>query len=79
MAFLLHRALVGVLMASKEPLELAVAANDLGMYLRFCDSARRKLDDLGAKAKVMELMGHPDAEVKYQALVATQSFFQVST
>jgi len=65
-------------MASKEPLELAVGANDVAMYLRFCDSGRRNLDDLGAKAKVMELMGHPDAEVKYQALVATQRFFHVA-
>lgn len=66
-------------MASQDPLVLAVAASDLGRYLQFCDSARRQLQDLGAKAKVMELMGHPDAEVKYQALVATQRFFQVSS
>ena len=33
----------------------------------------RQLEDLGAKARVMELMGHPDPDVKYQSLVATQT------
>lgn len=30
------------------------------------------MDDLGAKARVMELMGHADPDVKYNSLVATQ-------
>ena len=32
----------------------------------------RAIDDLGAKARVMELMTHADPDVKYQSLVATQ-------
>lgn len=35
-------------------------------------SPHRNLDDLGAKARVMELMGHADPDVKYFGLVATQ-------
>lgn len=34
--------------------------------------AHSKLEDLGAKARVMELMGHSDPDVKYQSLVAVQ-------
>lgn len=32
----------------------------------------RAIEDLGAKARVMELMAHGDPDVKYQSLVATQ-------
>jgi V-type H+-transporting ATPase subunit H len=33
---------------------------------------RKAIEDLGAKARVMELMTHGDPHVKYQSLVATQ-------
>ena len=32
----------------------------------------RVLTDLGAKTRVMELMTHPDPNVRYQALVSVQ-------
>lgn len=32
----------------------------------------RAVEDLGAKARVMQLMTHPDPDVKYQSLLATQ-------
>ena len=52
---------------------LAVAANDVAQYAKFCDTGKKQLEDLGAKARVMELMGHPDPDVKYNSLVATQT------
>ncbi|GAA6030577.1 hypothetical protein JCM8097_006217 [Rhodosporidiobolus ruineniae] len=65
--------LCDILRQSQEPVTLAVAANDVAMFVKFYEgNARKALDDLGAKARVMELMTHPDPDVKYQALVATQ-------
>ena len=32
----------------------------------------RTINDLGAKTRVMELMSHPDSDVKYRALVTVQ-------
>ncbi|ORY55172.1 armadillo-type protein [Leucosporidium creatinivorum] len=64
--------LVNLLIASKDSLVLAVAANDVAQYVKYCDSGKKNLDDLGAKARVMELMGHSDPDVKYFGLLATQ-------
>ena len=36
------------------------------------DHCYRVLTDLGAKTRVMELMSHQDANVRYQALIAVQ-------
>ena len=36
------------------------------------DRVCRVLTDLGAKSRVMELMAHGDANVRYQALLAVQ-------
>ncbi|KAL8280153.1 hypothetical protein RQP46_007483 [Phenoliferia psychrophenolica] len=65
--------LVKLLVSSKDSLVLAVAANDIAQYAKFCDTGKRALEDLGAKGRVMELMAHPDPDVKYNALVATQT------
>jgi V-type H+-transporting ATPase subunit H len=32
----------------------------------------RAIQDIGAKTQIMELMSHPDADVRYQALLAVQ-------
>ncbi|GAA5861771.1 hypothetical protein JCM1840_005261 [Sporobolomyces johnsonii] len=66
------KVLVGLLVSSQEPLTLAVAANDIAQFVKFYDNGKKALEDLGAKARVMELMGHQDPDVKYQSLVATQ-------
>ncbi|TNY18749.1 ATPase, V1 complex, subunit H [Rhodotorula diobovata] len=66
------KVLVHILMSSHDPTTLAVAANDLAQFVKFHDGAKKAIDDLGAKARVMELMAHADPDVKYQSLVATQ-------
>ncbi|KPV72809.1 uncharacterized protein RHOBADRAFT_17772 [Rhodotorula graminis WP1] len=66
------KVLVRILMSSHDATTLAVAANDLAQFVKFYDNAKKAIDDLGAKARVMELMTHADPDVKYQSLVATQ-------
>ncbi|SCV71423.1 BQ2448_3011 [Microbotryum intermedium] len=68
----LLKALVNVLTTAKDPLVLAVAANDIAQYVKFCDTGKKSLDSLGAKGRVMELMNHADPDVKYYGLLATQ-------
>lgn len=64
---------------------LAIAAHDIGQFVRYHPRGRkyvhtfviiliytRIIGDLGAKGKVLALMDHDDAEVKKQALLATQ-------
>ncbi|GAA5913427.1 H(+)-transporting V1 sector ATPase subunit H [Sporobolomyces salmoneus] len=66
------KTLVKLLISSQEPLTLAVAANDIAQFVKFHDNGKKAIEDLGAKARVMELMAHGDPDVKYQSLVATQ-------
>ncbi|GAA5929733.1 H(+)-transporting V1 sector ATPase subunit H [Sporobolomyces koalae] len=66
------KVLVKLLISSQEPLTLAVAANDIAQFVKFHDNGKKAIEDLGAKARVMELMAHGDPDVKYQSLVATQ-------
>ncbi|GAA6010502.1 hypothetical protein JCM11491_006969 [Sporobolomyces phaffii] len=66
------KTLVKLLITSQEPLTLAVAANDIAQFVKFHDNGKKAIEDLGAKARVMELMAHGDPDVKYQSLVATQ-------
>ncbi|GAA5831556.1 hypothetical protein JCM11251_000747 [Rhodosporidiobolus azoricus] len=57
---------------SSDATTLAVAANDIAQFVKFHETGKKAVDDLGAKARVMQLMTHPDPDVKYQSLVATQ-------
>ena len=73
---------------SKDPLVLAVAAHDVGQYVKHCDrgkqyvlcftvvsyysTLRRVVEDLGAKRRVMELMSHDNPDVRYQAIISVQ-------
>ncbi|GAA5916473.1 hypothetical protein JCM6882_006470 [Rhodosporidiobolus microsporus] len=66
------KVLVSLLISSQEATTLAVAANDIAQFVKFHETGKKAIDDLGAKARVMELMTHPDPDVKYQSLVATQ-------
>ncbi|EJD53236.1 ATPase, V1 complex, subunit H [Auricularia subglabra TFB-10046 SS5] len=64
--------LVGLLKTSDDPLVLAVAAHDIGQYVKFYDRGKKAVTDLGAKTRVMELMTHTNADVRYQALISVQ-------
>ncbi|GAA5825560.1 hypothetical protein JCM5353_002340 [Sporobolomyces roseus] len=72
------KVLVHLLISSQEPLTLAVAANDIAQFVKFNDNGKKAIEDLGAKARVMELMAHGDPDVKYQSLVATQRLMSQS-
>ncbi|POY73016.1 hypothetical protein BMF94_4002 [Rhodotorula taiwanensis] len=68
----MKRVLVQLLSSSNEPLTLAVAANDIAQFVKFHETGKKAVEDLGAKARVMQLMTHADPDVKYQSLLATQ-------
>jgi len=68
----LLRILTSLLTLDNNALVLAVAAHDIGEYVRCYPRGRRILETLDCKTKVMMLMQHPDSAVKYNALVATQ-------
>ncbi|KAF9234781.1 ATPase V1 complex subunit H [Melanogaster broomeanus] len=60
------------LLDSGDPLVLAVAVHDLGQYVKHYERGKKVITELGAKARVMELMTHPDPDVRYHALVSVQ-------
>ncbi len=60
--------LVTVLKESDDATTLAVACSDVGKFVHFFEQGKKRVGDLGAKARIMELMSHPDANVKYYAL-----------
>lgn len=65
--------LVELLSTSKDPLVLAVAAHDIGQFVKWGgDKSKQTIDDLHGKTRVMELMGHENADVRYQALMTVQ-------
>lgn len=51
---------------------LAVAAHDIGQYVKFYPNGKRFIQEIGAKQQVMELMTHENSDVRYQALLAVQ-------
>ncbi|KIP10325.1 hypothetical protein PHLGIDRAFT_125667 [Phlebiopsis gigantea 11061_1 CR5-6] len=64
--------LVNLLKESSDAIVLAVAAHDVGQYVKHYERGKKVLTDLGAKTRVMELMTHKDPNVRYQALVSVQ-------
>ncbi|KIM49008.1 hypothetical protein M413DRAFT_21307 [Hebeloma cylindrosporum] len=66
------KALIKVLKESSDPTVLAVAAHDVGQYVKHYERGKRPVADLGGKARVMELMTHPNADVRYRALLSVQ-------
>ncbi|KND02681.1 H(+)-transporting V1 sector ATPase subunit H [Spizellomyces punctatus DAOM BR117] len=68
----LLRMLSRIIATSQSPLVLAVAAHDIGQYVKYCANGKRALDEIGAKTQVMQLMTHADPDVRYQALTAVQ-------
>jgi len=66
---LLNRSLIAT-----NPVVLAVACHDFGEYVRVYPRGKSVVQELGAKAKIMELMSHENASVRYEALLAVQKF-----
>ncbi|KAG6812765.1 hypothetical protein H0H92_000680 [Tricholoma furcatifolium] len=64
--------LLRLLKDSSDPLVLAVAAQDIGQYVRHCDRGKKLVEKFNGKARVMELMTHEDSEVRYRALISVQ-------
>ncbi|KAI8980822.1 ATPase, V1 complex, subunit H [Pilobolus umbonatus] len=74
------RLLARLLHTSNNPLILAIACHDLGQYVKYSTHVgRRHFQLIGAKQKIMELMTHEDADVRYYALSATQKYFAMTT
>ncbi|KAJ7236716.1 ATPase V1 complex subunit H [Mycena haematopus] len=59
------KVLVKLLKESTDPLVLAVAAHDVGQYVKHCDRGKKL-------TRVMELMTHSDSDVRYRALLSVQ-------
>ncbi|KAK0545933.1 H(+)-transporting V1 sector ATPase subunit H [Tilletia horrida] len=47
---------------------VAIALHDVRKFVQYFEPGKKRLDDLGAKVRIMSLMTHPDSEIKYQAL-----------
>ncbi|KAK9331510.1 armadillo-type protein [Lipomyces starkeyi] len=70
----LLKELAKVISTSSDNTVLAVASNDIGQVITELPEGLKVLQQMGTKTKIMEMMGHPDPDVKYQALKATQVF-----
>ncbi|KAF8964109.1 armadillo-type protein [Flammula alnicola] len=66
------KTLIKVLKESTDPTVLAVASNDVGQYVKHYERGKKPVADLGGKARVMELMTHPNSDVRYRALLSVQ-------
>ncbi|KAJ7756812.1 armadillo-type protein [Mycena maculata] len=66
------KVLVKLLNESTDPVVLAVAAHDVGQYVKHCERGKKLVTDMGAKTRVMELMTHTDSDVRYRALLSVQ-------
>ncbi|RCH90842.1 H(+)-transporting V1 sector ATPase subunit H [Rhizopus azygosporus] len=77
----LLRLLARLLSTSTDFTVLAIACHDLGQYVKYSSDPNSKsyLQSIGAKQRIMELMTHQDAGVRYQALCATQKYFAMTT
>ncbi len=69
----LVRSLARLLSTSKDPVVLAVAANDIGAFVKHYPEGRNVAQKVGAKTRVMELMANADPDVRFEALNAVQN------
>ncbi|PWN49897.1 ARM repeat-containing protein [Violaceomyces palustris] len=60
--------LVAILKESQDSVSLAVACSDIGKFVQFFEPGKRRVDQLGAKVRIMDLMSHSDPDVKFRAL-----------
>ncbi|SJX65557.1 related to vacuolar ATP synthase subunit H [Sporisorium reilianum f. sp. reilianum] len=70
--------LVAILDESEDAATLAVACSDVGRFVHFFEQGKKRVSDLGAKARIMQLMAHPDANVKFYALHAVGKLVSAS-
>lgn len=68
----LLRILIALLETNKDPLVLSVASFDIGEYVRHYPRGKHVIEQLGGKQLVMQLLGHEDPNVRYEALLAVQ-------
>ena len=66
--------LARLISTSNSPTVLAVAAHDIGQYVKFYPAGKKFIQEIGAKQQVMELMTHENPDVRYQALLAVQKY-----
>ncbi|XP_023702972.1 V-type proton ATPase subunit H isoform X6 [Cryptotermes secundus] len=72
----LLRILIHLLESNRDPLVLSVASFDIGEYVRHYPRGKHAccsvIEQLGGKQLVMQLLGHEDPNVRYEALLAVQ-------
>lgn len=68
----LVKQLARILATSKEPVVLAVACHDIGAFVKSYPEGRNIVQKIGAKSKILELMGSGDSELRYEALQTVQ-------
>jgi len=68
----LLRILITLLETNRDPLVLSVASFDIGEYVRHYPRGKHVIEQLGGKQLVMQLLGHEDPNVRYEALLAVQ-------
>ncbi|XP_023684362.1 V-type proton ATPase subunit H isoform X1 [Paramormyrops kingsleyae] len=68
----LLKILTRLLEVSEDPQVIAVAAHDVGEYVRHYPRGKRVIEQLGGKQLVMNHMHHEDQLVRYNALLAVQ-------
>ncbi|KAK7043755.1 H(+)-transporting V1 sector ATPase subunit H [Paramarasmius palmivorus] len=66
------KTLIRLLKDSSDPSVLAVAAHDIGQYVKHYERGKKPVTELGGKTRVMELMTHENADVRYRALMSVQ-------
>ncbi|KAF9943021.1 H(+)-transporting V1 sector ATPase subunit H [Mortierella antarctica] len=66
--YALLKVLARLLSTSSDPVVLSVAASDIGQYVKRDPSSKKFLQEIGVKQRIMELMAHPDQEVRYNSV-----------
>lgn len=74
--FEILRILTHMLHPNNDPEILAIAANDVGMYVSHHPIGRKHLEELGTKSRIMSLLYHTDPEVRFQALSVMQKYMK---
>ncbi|KAF8350901.1 armadillo-type protein [Amanita rubescens] len=72
------RILIRLLKESTEPVVLAVAAHDIGQYVKHYDLGKKWVAELSGKSRVMQLMSHENPDVRYHALMSVQQLVSQS-
>ena len=65
--------LANILLVQDDPVVLAVACHDMYKFMKHVPNGRVLVAKDGAKDRIMELMEHPNPEVKYEALKAVHA------